>query len=527
MRIFKNAEFISCEDENRIFKYLVEEGGKIVFTGDTLPSQYAACEAIDLNNKCAVAAFGDTHIHFSSFAFFHSGLDCRDVNDFEELSELIHSYIARDKKEKIILAFGCSAHTVREKSLPDKSGLDKITDRPLMIVKYDGHASVGNSALINKMPAAILNDPGFDENTGWFYLNAFYQAVNFITKSVSLPALFKNLLAGSDYLANKGISLVHTVEGVGFPLDLDVDFMRLAARGLPQSYRIFFQTMDVKKVLRRKLPRIGGCFANALDGCFGSEDAALKEPYTNNPKNCGTLFYSQEEVNDFVIKANRAGLQIAMHAIGDAAIEQALTAYEAALKDFPRNDHRHIIIHADLMSDEAIDKATKLNLCIALQTPFLYWRQEPVEYLESILGARLNNLIPLKKMLAAGLTLAGGSDAPCTLPDPIAGIYAACNHPNPDESISALDALRLHTANCAKLSFDENTRGTLTDGKLADFVMLDRNPLTTPAEKLNTIKTEALYLRGEKYEGQDKRTVGSLLFDSIRKKYRDYGEGQR
>ena len=203
-----------------------------------------------------------------------------------------------------------------------------------MIVKYDGHAAVGNSALISKMPAAILADPGFDKDTGWFYLNAFYLAVNSITKSVSLPALFKNLIAGSDALARKGIALVHTAEGVGFPLDLDVDFMRFANRGLPQTFQIFFQTMDVQKVLRRKFPRIGGCFANALDGCFGSEDAALREPYSNNPENRGTLFYQQTEVNDFVVKANRAGLQIAMHAIGDAAIDQALTAFEAALARF-------------------------------------------------------------------------------------------------------------------------------------------------------------------------------------------------
>ncbi len=519
MRVFKNATFISCEEKNLVFPYLVEDAGITVFTGETLPPKYAACEAIDLNNKCAVPAFGDTHIHFSSFAFFHSGLDCRDVDDFTQLGELINSYIARGKKEKIILAFGCSAHTVREKRLPQRADLDKITDKPLMIVKYDGHASVGNSALISKMPAAVLADPGFDKDTGWFYLNAFYRAVNYISQSVSLPALFRNLLAGSDYLARQGIALVHPAEGVGFPLDLDVDFMRLANRGLPQTFRIFFQTMDVKKVLRRKLPRIGGCFATALDGCFGSEDAALKDPYANNPKNRGALFYTQEEVNNFAIQANRAGLQIAMHAIGDAAIEQALAAYEAALKDFPRTDHRHIIIHADLMSEAAIERAARLNLCIALQTPFLYWPQEPVEYLESILGKRLKNLLPLKSMLSAGLTLANGSDAPCTLPDPVAGIFAACNHPNPDESISALDALRLHTANCAKLSFDEKTRGTLTEGKLADFAVLDKNPLTTPADKLNTIKTEALYLRGEKYEGQDKRTAGSFLFDSVRKRY--------
>lgn len=519
MRVFKNADFISCEDENRVFKYLVEKDGKIIFTGNQLPDEYSQAESIDLQNRCVVPAFGDTHMHFTSFAYFHSGLDCRDVGNFKELGELIRSYMAGGKKEKVILGFGCSAHTVKEKRLPRKDDLDKITQQPLMIVKYDGHAAVGNTALIKKMPASILSEPGFDKNSGWFYLNAFYRAVNSITQSVSLPTVFKNMIAGSDYLARKGIALVHTAEGVGFPLDLDVDFMRLANRGLPQKFQIFFQTMNVKKILRRKLPRIGGCFATALDGCFGSEDAALTEPYSHNSKSLGTLFYSQKEVNDFAREANRRGLQIAMHAIGDAAIEQALKAYEVALNDFPRDDHRHIIIHADLMNDKAIQKAEKLKICIALQTPFLYWQQEPVEYLRRILGTRIKNLIPLKSMLEGGLTIAGGSDAPCTLPDPIAAIYAACNHPNPDESVSVLDALRMHTSACARLSFDENERGTLASGKLADFVVLDQNPLRIPVKKLNTIKIEALYLKGEKYTGQENRSITGLLLDSLRNKY--------
>ncbi|MRR39052.1 metal-dependent hydrolase with the TIM-barrel fold protein, partial [bacterium] len=356
----------------------------------------------------------------------------------------------------VILGFGCAAHTAREKRLPERRDLDRISSHPIMIVKYDGHASVGNTALIEKLPKPVLNDPGFDKETGWFYLNAFYQAVNCITKSVSLPRVFRNLMAGSDYLARKGIGLVHTVEGVGFPLDLDVDVARLAARGLPQRFRTYFQTMDVNKVLRRKMPCIGGCFATALDGCFGSEDAALRKPYAHDPGNSGTLFYSQKTVNDFVKTANRNNLQVSMHAIGDAAIDQALNAYEEALQDYPRQDHRHVIIHADLMDEETISRAAGLGICIALQTPFLDWRQEPVEYLQSILGDRIEKLIPLRSMLDHGLMLAGGSDAPTTLPDPMAAIHAACNHPNPDQSIPVLDALRMHTSLGARLSFDEN-----------------------------------------------------------------------
>ncbi len=519
MRVFHNADFISCEDNNRIFRYLVEQDGKIIFTGDELPGEYSQGQTVDLKGLCVIPAFADTHIHFSSFAYFNSGLDCRHVQDFDELAECLLSYIKDHHKEKVILGFGCSAHTVKEKRLPCREDLDRITSKPVMIVKYDGHAAVGNSALMEKLPASVLKDPGFEKETGWFFLNAFYQAVNHISKSVSLPAVFRNLMAGSDYLARRGIGLVHTVEGVGFPLDLDVDIARLAARGLPQAFRTYFQTMDVKKVLRRGMPCIGGCFATALDGCFGSEDAALSAPYANNPANTGTLFYSHKEVTDFVKEANRRGLQVAMHAIGDAAIDQALTAYEEALKDFPRTDHRHIIIHADLMDERAIERAAELGICIALQTPFLNWRQEPVEYLQHILGERMDRLIPLKSMLDKGLLIAGGSDAPCTLPDPIAAIHAACNHPKEDESVSVLDALKMHTSWSAKLSFDENKRGTLSVGKAADFVVLDKNPLNTPKEKIGDLNIKEVYFKGSVYSDDSSRSTLRFFIDSLLNTY--------
>ncbi len=301
-------------------------------------------------------------------------------------------------------------------------------------------------------------------------------------------------------MAKQGIALIHNVEGVGYKNDADIDTMRLVAKGLPQAFRIFFQTTDVDKVVRRKLPRIGGCFRLALDGCFGSEDAALSSPYENDPENKGFLLYSQEEVNDFCIKANRLGLQISMHAIGDVAVDQALTAYETALKDFPRKDHRHIIIHADLIPEEMQERAARLGICIAAQPAFLYWKHEPSEYLERILGERANELIPLKSLVEKGIIVSAGSDAPCTIPDPISSMHFCCNHPNKEQSISALDALRMHTSWAAYMSFDENERGTLKDGLIADFVVLSENPLNIPSDQIKRINVEEIYFAGVKYK---------------------------
>jgi len=512
MQRFENGVFVSCEDENRVFSVLVEDGGRILFTGDEVPGKYRDVPSrVDLRGACAVPAFGDTHLHFASYALFRATLDVRDARNFSELGAAVRAYGEANPREKVILAFGSSAHTVEERRLPDRRDLDAVTSRPLLIVKYDGHAAMANSALLAKLPSAVARRPGFEGEDGWLFQEAFFEGVNAITKSVSPLQLFRNLIGGSDALAEKGIGFAHTSEGVGFPLDLDVDLMRLAARGLPLDYTVFFQTLEVKKALRRKLPRIGGCFATALDGCFGSEDAALREPYSNNAGNRGVLFYDQDRVDAFVREANRAGLQVALHAIGDAAVEQAVHAFEAALADFPRTDHRHIVIHADLIPEPLLDRAARLGLCLAVQPAFLDWKQEPMEYLERILGDRADSLIPLKSMLDRGLTVAAGSDAPCTLPDPLAGVHAACNHPNPAERVSVLDALRMHTSRAARLSFDEGKRGTLTEGKLADFVVLDANPLETPAERLRDIGVTNLYLRGKPFERKIRGPLDLLL----------------
>jgi hypothetical protein len=371
-----------------------------------------------------------------------------------------------------------------------------------MLIKYDGHASVSNAAMLALLPDAVRTMRGYHADTGQLNQEAYFAATDFITKKVSTVKLVKNTLGAFDRLAQRGIGMIHTAEGVGFSNDLDVDLVRFIARGLanPVAVRLFFQTMDVGKVLKRKLPRIGGCFAAALDGCFGSVDAALREPYQDDPQNKGVLFYTQETVNAFTTAANRAGLQIEMHAIGDAAFDQAARALDAALKDYPRADHRHAIIHACLPTDEGLERAASLGIGIAAQPAFIHWSLEPQDYLEGILGGRANRLNPLKTLSNYGIMISGGSDAPCTLPDPIEGIYCACNHPVAGESLSIPEALRLFTYNAAWMSFDEKQRGSLEAGKIADMVMLNKNPLAMKPGELRELQVEALLLKGKPYQ---------------------------
>jgi predicted amidohydrolase YtcJ len=514
MKVYEGA-IVTCDHQNSVARYLVEDQGKITFVGDSLPEAWRSAPAVRLQGRALLPAFGDTHLHFSSYSLFASTIDVRDCRDHGEVCEQVAAYAAAHPG-KMVIGYGASAHSVAERSLITRGELDRVCPaQPVMLVKYDGHAAIINSALIRKLPPAIQAMRGFNGESGEMNQDAFFAVTNFVTGKVSPLDLMNSMLAGVDRLAAQGVGLIHPVEGVGFPMDLDVDLVRFLARGLNNrlTARVYFQTMDVAKVLRRKLPRIGGCFATALDGCFGSEDAALLEPYTNNPANRGVLFYGDETVQTFVKKANRAGLQVSMHAIGDAAVVQAVNAIDAALQDYPRQDHRHVVIHASLAPRRELERMARLGICVAAQPALLDWPQEPLEYSRHILGSRAETMLPLRDMLDLGIHVGGGTDAPCSLPDPVRGIATACNHYNPALAVSIPEALRMFTSEVAYLSFDEKRRGTLTAGNIADMTILSENPLAMKPQELRRLKIEQLILAGRDY--QPGQGLGSLLVGGI------------
>ncbi len=505
MQVF-HGTIITCDESDHVFSYLVEDKGKIEYVGNHLPEIYAGKTPVELGEKALLPSFGDGHIHFSNWALIAgSFFDVRSAGNVPETGALIENFIRAHPKSKLVLCFGASKHRVEEKRWITRRELDRVCqDKPLIVICYDGHSCIINSCLLNKLPAKIHRLRGFNADTGQLFNEAYYAAMDFVTSMVSPLSLVRSIIKGYDLLAEKGIGMIHPVEGIGFPLDLDVTLVSLIARAQTQKNhfqtRLFFQTMDPCKVKKRKLPRIGGCFATALDGCFGACDAALVEPYTHDPNNKGILFYEDRDVVNFTKAANRAGLQIEMHAIGDAATHQAVMAIEQALKDFPRPDHRHTLIHACLMAPEDIDKCARLGIGITLQPGFLISPLEPVAYLEEILGPRVKTSSPLKTLIDSGIHVSSGSDAPVTHPDPLRAIYGACNHPyDPGQSLSIQQALKMATYEVARTGFDEQRRGSLEKGKVADMVILNRNPLAMDPKDLLKLEVDQLYLSGKSY----------------------------
>lgn len=513
MKCFK-GNILSVNQNNAVFRYLVESNGIIEYVGDSLPDKYQNAEMIDLRNKALIPAFVDTHQHFASFSTFHAGLNVMDAESNEEILEMVKMF-SNSSSAKTLIAFGASPYSVKEKRLVSREELDSVCpDKELMVVKYDGHACITNSKLLSKLNEKVKNLRGYHPDTGEMNQEAFFKFSDYITSSLSIPDLFKNMQTAVDFMASKGIGCVHTVSGVGFAGNLDITMEKIFAKGLKNGFqiRVYPQSLDIKVATKRKLPRIGGCFECALDGCFGSYDASMNEPYVDETGGNGVLYYDDQKVIDFCKEANRAGLQIEMHAIGDKAFDQACRALKAALDDYPRKDHRHGIIHDCLPTEEGIAICKEYGILLPVQSAFINWKQEPNEYLESILGRdRCSKLNPIKTFRENGLVVSFGSDAPFTSPDPIVWMDKAVNNSNMNEAITVQDALRMCTYNGYYTTFDEKERGSLEAGKIADMVVLSENPYTVPKDTIKTIKVEQLYLAGKPYESCQENIVKAAL----------------
>lgn len=516
MKIYE-GNILTCDAQDHVYHFLVEEGGRIVYVGDELPEKYEEKERILLGNRALIPAFGDSHIHFASYATFRAGLNVAHAKSNWEILEMIREFVPKCK-DKLIIAFGASNHSVAEKRLLTRRELDSVCpDRPLFMAKYDGHTCIVNTKLLEKMRKKAQNLRGFHEDTGEMNQEAFFAFSDYVSGSVSPMKLLKNMQSTADSMAEQGIGMIHSVSGVGYPGDFDVDIENWFAKGLNngQKMRVYFQTMHVEKAKRRKMKRIGGCFETALDGSFGAKDAAMLEPYEGT-ENKGILYNSDEKVMEFCKRANRENMQIELHAIGDAAFEQATRALKAALDDTPRADHRHTIIHACLPTEEGLDICEKYGISLSMQSALIDWPNEPNEYLEEILGERAAKMNPFRTYADRGIVLSFSSDGPCTDPDPILWLHKACN--NGQESLDVSEALKMCTYNVAWTSFDEKERGSLEEGKMADMVILSANPYQMERENLKNLRVEKLLLSGKPYQKISQNPFFQVVKGFLKKK---------
>jgi predicted amidohydrolase YtcJ len=257
---------------------------------------------------------------------------------------------------------------------------------------------------------------------------------------------------------------------------------------------LYRQTTHVGAALALGLPRIGGCIW--VDGDFAPHTAALKEPYADRPCTCGELYISDERLQAFVDSAHAAGLQIALHCVGDAAVAQVLRAYRNAVSQHPRPDHRHRIEHFEIYDSVLLRDAKDVGVSVAIQPAFDAYFGGIEENARFLGWERAQRADAIATFDRHGIPIGGGSDSTVTPLGPLYGIHCAVNHTNPVERVTPERALQLWTIDNARMAFEEHEKGTLEVGKLADFVALDADPLAVPHESIKDIGVRLTVMGG-------------------------------
>jgi len=231
------------------------------------------------------------------------------------------------------------------------------------------------------------------------------------------------------------------------------------------------------------------------DGSLGARTAALKQPYSDKPETSGMILCVQKKLNKLVLKAHKAGLQLGVHAIGDHAVETTLKAFVKALREFPRENHRHRIEHCSVLNPKLIRQMKRLGLVASVQPHFVvsdFW------VVERVGNARARWVYPFKTLIHEGLVVVSGSDCPVEPISPLLGVWAAVARKGfAEESLTLEEALKTYTLNAAYASFDENRKGTIEVGKLADLTVLTDDLVNVPVGEIRKAAAEITIVDGK------------------------------
>ena len=453
---------------------------------------------IDANKATVLPGFYDSHFHLVQTAINSLSLDLSLATSFNDIGDLIQEQ-ARLTPEQPIHAKGLDVYNLKEKRLPERSVLDKFCNSvPVWVTSREFHISALNTygILYYKIPFTIggIELDGNAMPTGIFKKQANVILRENILKSISTAYRLDAVKGVLNEAVRNGITTIDTMEGGFLFCDKDAEFVYEYKDSFPIDINLYYQTSDITRVKELRQRRIGS--NPFIDGTFGSRNAALNFPYADDPQNMGELYYTQEDLNEYLVECYKNRLQTSLHAIGGRAIELAINAHEYALNITGNTGLRHRLEHVELVNSRQTARARELGLVFSMQPTYEYlWGGKNKMY-ELRLGEHYQNTNPFREIIDSGITICGSSESDVTPIGPTLGIHSAVNHPVEAHRVGIMEAIRMFTANGAFAVFEEKTKGSLEVGKLADIVILNQDIFSVPKERIRDIEVKTTIKSG-------------------------------
>ena len=532
-KLFINGEIYSMKKEGEKFQSLGVKDGKITFLGtDEEAKNVSSKELIDLKGKMMIPGMADAHLHLYAYCQNLTFVDLSKVHNINEMISLMKEKIKNVKKGDWVKGVNFDQSKWKENRFPTLEEMDSISkDNPIIIKRCCLHAVVANSKALeivgigknyqagsggiveldkNDMPNGILREQS---------TKVFDDILPDPLKDIEVQKkIMQDVL---NDMSSKGITTIHTYAAKIWQYNEDINIYKnfekegkLPLRVTVCIDELFEPEILTKEKLNNPYRKVQlGAYKIFSDGSMGSRSAALKKPYSDDPQNSGFMLFTQEELNNKILTGYEHGLQPAIHAIGDRALDMTLSAIEHTLKttkekgmtdEEQKNRLPFRIIHVQMIDDDLLERMKKLPLVLDIQPIFLC---TDLHWIEDRIGKeRLKGSFALKTMEKAGLIQTGGSDCPVETYEPLKGIYAAVTRQDmegyptegflPEERLSVYEALCMYTKNVHYATGQESVLGTLEIGKFADLTVLEKNLFKIDKKEIKDVKVEQTYVAG-------------------------------
>lgn len=512
--ILTNGKVLTVNSSFDIHDTVVVDDGLIVATGDSsLVDRYDASRTVDLQGKVLMPGFVDSHTHIRGRPQRY--IELSEVESISEIQELIRAKVEEIGEGEWITGYGWSEDELAEGRRPLRNDLDQAApNNPVTLTRAGGHSAVVNSLALELAEITVDTpqpDGGVIERGDDGELNGVIRERQEIVGRLVPDSTYEELIASLEVnlhdLLSLGITSIIDASKSTSDYLMFEELYANAELPLPRA-ALQFQWYNPEAINELKA-RVGdgsdmlkiGPIKVFADGGFTGPAAYTLEPYAHQGEYRGYLNMPEQELIDLLYEIHDAGWQMGIHAIGDAAIVLVVNTLADALERNPREDHRHYLNHFSMRPPElTMELMAEHNIHITQQPNFTYTLEG--RYAENLDGWRLQHNNPLRSPMDHGITVAISSDI---LPiGPMVGLYAAVTRRGmsgevygPDEAISMEEAIRGYTLLGAYLNFEENLKGSLEPGKVADMIVLSDDLLSIEVDRIMDVTVEQTYINGE------------------------------